>query len=109
MLDFGFICVLCVWLTIVQVLIETIRIEIASCSEKSYASIPISNAKNLFFLDSEGAVVAFARDRGWTVRDGRIYFPQEQDLLASEKDILSTSDQVIENTLGYARELETIV
>lgn len=54
--------------------------------------------------------MAFARDRGWTVRDGRIYFPQqEQDLLASEKDILSTSDQVIENTLGYARELETIV
>jgi 26S proteasome regulatory subunit N12 len=99
------------WLMIFfQVLIETIRIEIASCSEKSYASIPISNAKNLFFLDSEGAVVAFARDRGWTVRDGRIYFPQqEQDLLASEKDILSTSDQVIENTLGYARELETIV
>ncbi|KIW02960.1 uncharacterized protein PV09_05623 [Verruconis gallopava] len=91
-------------------LINTIRDEIASCSEKAYASVPISNAKNLFFLDSEGAVVQFAQSRGWTVKDGRIYFPhQDKDLLASEKDILSASDQVIENTLGYARELETIV
>lgn len=72
--------------------------------------MPISNAKNLFFLDSEGAVVQFAQSRGWITKDGRIYFPQQdQDLLASEKDILSASDQVIENTLGYARELETIV
>jgi 26S proteasome regulatory subunit N12 len=72
--------------------------------------VPISNAKNLFFLESEGAVTQFAEKRGWTVKDGRIWFPwQDQDLLASERDILSTSGQVIENTLGYARELETIV
>lgn len=42
------------------------------------------------------------------VKDGRIYFPQQDDEYQS-KDILVTSDQVIENTLGYARELETIV
>lgn len=29
--------------------------------------------------------------------------------MGTEKDILVTSGQVIENTLGYARELETIV
>jgi hypothetical protein len=95
---------------LLKVLIGTIRSEIASCSEKAYASIPISNAKNLFFLESEGAVVQFSQQRGWTAKDGRVYFPrQDQDLLASEKDVLSTSGQVIENTLGYARELETIV
>lgn len=72
--------------------------------------MPVSNAKNLFFLESEGAVTQFAGQRGWVVKDGRVYFPrQDQDLLASEKDILSTSGNVIENTLGYARELETIV
>jgi 26S proteasome regulatory subunit N12 len=93
------------------VLIGTIRAEIASCSEKAYPSIPISNAKNLFFLDSEGAVVQFAQQRGWAARDGRIYFPQQEleALGGTEKDILETSGQVIENTLGYARELETIV
>ncbi|KAF1848535.1 uncharacterized protein K460DRAFT_375387 [Cucurbitaria berberidis CBS 394.84] len=91
-----------------EILIGTIRKEIASCSERAYPSIPISDAKSLLFLDSEGSVVNFAKESGWVVRDGRIYFPQQEDDYLS-KDILVTSDQVIENTLGYARELETIV
>lgn len=100
-----------------QVLVSTIRNEIAYCSEKAYPSLPISNAKNLFFLDSEGAVVDFSRERGWVVKDGRIYFPEqeaaatevEQPTLAAEKNITLTSGHIIENAIGYARELETIV
>lgn len=94
-------------LTRLQVLIGTIRKEIASCSERAYPSIPVSDAKSLLFLDSEGAVISFAKELGWVVRDGRIYFPVQEE--ESSNDILATSDQVIENTLGYARELETIV
>ncbi|KAI9758528.1 MAG: hypothetical protein M4579_003020 [Chaenotheca gracillima] len=92
-------------------LINTIRAEIASCSERAYPSLPISNAKNLLFLDSEGSVVEFAQSRGWLIQDGRIYFPLQQPDQGSraEKEILLTSGQVIENTIGYARELETIV
>lgn len=90
-------------------LIGTIRSEIASCSERAYPSLPISNAKNLLFLDSEGSVVEFARARGWVVKDGRIYFPVQGSELRPEKEILVASEQVIENTIGYARELETIV
>jgi 26S proteasome regulatory subunit N12 len=93
-----------------QVLVNTIRSEIASCSERAYPSLPISNAKNLLFLESEGAVIQFAQSRGWIAKDGRIYFPQqEEEVLAAEKDVMSNSDVVIENTLGYARKLETIV
>lgn len=90
-----------------QVLIGTIRKEIASCSEKAYPSIPISDAKSLLFLDSEGSVVKFAQELGWVVKDGRIYFPVQDD--DASRDSMVTSDQVIENALGYARELETIV
>ena len=94
-----------------QVLISTIRSEIASCSEKAYPSLPIASAKNLLFLPSEGSVVDFAHERDWLVKDGRIYFPlQQADAEGrTEKDILVASGQVIENTIGYARELETIV
>ena len=93
-----------------QVLINTIRSEIASCSERAYPSLPISNAKNLLFLDSEGAVIQFAQSRGWVAKDGRIYFPeQEAEAHAAERDVMSASGTVIENTLGYARKLETIV
>ncbi|KAI4168011.1 MAG: hypothetical protein LQ343_006718 [Gyalolechia ehrenbergii] len=92
-----------------EVLIGTIRDEIASCSEKAYPSLPIANAKNLLFLDSEGSVVEFAQAKGWVVKDGRTYFPQSQEDMRTEKEILVASGQVIENTIGYARELETIV
>ncbi|KAL8870016.1 MAG: hypothetical protein Q9174_003842, partial [Haloplaca sp. 1 TL-2023] len=92
-----------------EVLIGTIRDEIASCSEKAYPSLPIASAKNLLFLESEGSVVEFAQGRGWVVKDGRIYFPQQQEDMRTEKEVLLASGQVIENTIGYARELETIV
>ncbi|MDI1485159.1 MAG: regulatory particle non-ATPase [Ramalina farinacea] len=93
-----------------EVLIGTIRAEIASCSEKAYPSLPIPNAKNLLFLESEGGVVQFAQSRGWIVKDGRIWFPfQHGEEAPSGKETLVTSGQVIENTIGYARELETIV
>lgn len=91
-----------------QILINTIRNEVASCSERAYASIPVTNAKSLFFLDSEGGVIDFSRQRGWQTTDGRIYFPPP-DSTSGENDLLAATGQVIENTLGYARELETIV
>jgi 26S proteasome regulatory subunit N12 len=62
-------------------------------------------------LDSEGAVIEFAHTRGWLIKDGRIYFPQ-QNLKANvdeEGNTKELSQMAIENTLGYARELETIV
>jgi 26S proteasome regulatory subunit N12 len=70
-------------------------------------------------LDSEGAVIEFAQNRGWTLRDGRIYFPVEAEAPTGptetgagqrpDKEIALSSASVIENTIGYARELETIV
>jgi len=44
------------------------------------------------------------------IKDGRIYFPAQNavktDSEGNEKEVSQTA---IENTLGYARELETIV
>ena len=56
-------------------------------------------------------MVDFADSRGWVVRDGRIYFPMQEDGEGGEgeKDVLVASGAVIQNTIGYARELETIV
>jgi 26S proteasome regulatory subunit N12 len=102
-----------------QVLVRTIRREIADCSEKAYPSLPISNAKNLLFLNSEGAVVEFARERDWTLHDGRIYFPMDPESAAAdeeqlitgqqpEKEIVLSSATIIENSIGYARQLEPL-
>ncbi|KAI9722874.1 MAG: regulatory particle non-ATPase [Chrysothrix sp. TS-e1954] len=90
-----------------DILIGTIRAEVATCSEKAYPSIPVANAKSLLFLESEGSVVKFAKEQGWHAIDGRIYFPATDS--GAAEDVLAASGRVIQNTLGYARELETIV
>lgn len=48
------------------------------------------------------------------MRDGRIFFPPQQQEEGGggeggEEDVLVASGRMIENTIGYARELETIV
>ncbi|KAK4156841.1 SAC3/GANP/Nin1/mts3/eIF-3 p25 family-domain-containing protein [Chaetomidium leptoderma] len=91
-----------------EILTSQIRSEIASSSERAYPSLPLSSTKSLLFLESEGAVVEFARSRGWTVKDGQIFFPSAQETGEEEQE-QEMSQMVIENTLGYARQLETIV
>lgn len=58
----------------------------------------------------------FARSRGWILKDGMIYFPKEAEVMEEEEEggegVGSKNEMsklVIENALGYARELETIV
>lgn len=97
-----------------QILTSTIRTEIATCAAKAYPSIPVTNAKSLFFLDSEGSVVNFSNSRGWHAKDGRVYFPEEvagegEDGEAEGALGVGGAGSIIGNALGYARELETIV
>ncbi|KAG9771994.1 hypothetical protein KCU88_g6236, partial [Aureobasidium melanogenum] len=89
-----------------DILINTIRLEIASCAARSYPSLPIASAKNLLFLDSEGAVMDFAREQGWSLEEGRIYFP---GLAEAKKAEEGDEKEVISHTIEYARELEMIV
>jgi len=95
-----------------DILTFQIRSEIASSSERAYPSLPLSSTKSLLFLDSEGAVIDFASSRGWIIRDGTIYFPSAnaaQEAGEEAEQEKETSQMIIENTLGYARQLETIV
>jgi 26S proteasome regulatory subunit N12 len=99
-----------------QILVNTIRLEIASCAARSYPFLPIASAKNLLFLDSEGAVTEFAHEQGWTLDDGRIYFPHlaDADAGVGKKDagfgVGGDGDkEIMSHVVGYARELESIV
>ncbi|KAG6078648.1 hypothetical protein E4U30_003555 [Claviceps sp. LM220 group G6] len=92
-----------------EILKNQIRSEIASSSERAYSSLPIGSTKSLLFLESEGDVVQFAKHRGWGVRDGHIYFPDTADEGEGHHQSKDHSQLIIQNTLGYARELETIV
>ncbi|KAI8915477.1 hypothetical protein PhCBS80983_g03546 [Powellomyces hirtus] len=90
----------------VDILVGTIRDEIASCSEKAYDSLPLPDAATLLYFKTEGELVTFANERGWKInsQDKKIYFGETN---TDNTDI--PAENVIHQTLEYARELERIV
>ncbi|KAI8369183.1 cornichon protein-domain-containing protein [Choanephora cucurbitarum] len=89
-----------------DILISTIRHEIASCSEKAYDYLPLNNASTLLFLKNTEELLNFASERGWKVNpaEQKIYFGSEDNAIVE-----IPQEQIITRTLGYARELELIM
>lgn len=96
-----------------DLLVSTVRNEIASCGEKAYASLPLSDAAVLLFFKDREELLKFASERqGWSVnpREETIYF---EGTVGGEREEAARAElpkeKVIETILGYAKELETIV
>ncbi|EPQ28298.1 uncharacterized protein PFL1_04125 [Pseudozyma flocculosa PF-1] len=88
-------------------LMGTIRHEIASCEEKAYDSLPLSDAATLLFFDNLQEVLSFANERGWQVN------PSTQVVHFSNASSASThtipKKATISTNLQFAKELESIV
>ncbi|KAJ1897462.1 regulatory particle non-ATPase [Kickxella alabastrina] len=89
-----------------DILMSTIRNEVASCVEKSYSSLPFADAKSVLFFTSMDELLRFAQEHQWTVSpsEKRITFP-----LTTENTRLFQGENIMKQTLSYARELERIV
>lgn len=102
-------------------LIQTVRNEIASCDEKAYSSLPLRDAKTLLFFDNDQEVVEFAKQRNWFIDQSTstVHFPSSSKhpsrmttggrtaTLDSSREL--DKEKVVQSTLNYAKELETIV
>lgn len=92
-----------------SLLVETVRDEIASCIEKAYPSISVADAAAMLMVSQE-QLAPYSQGRAWVVEGGRFVFPGvsgDGNAAPSAKDI--RSQELIHNTLQYARELERIV
>jgi len=87
-----------------DMLVDTVREEIAECSEKAYASIPVADLQNLLMLSSEAEMSEYAETRSWNIEKGVVSFGNRD-----EKPLLLPAHQLISETLSYAKELERIV
>ncbi len=91
-----------------DMLVDTVREEIAECSEKSYPSISAAELQNLLMLGSADELREYADGRGWKVDGGKVTFAtMDEDAAPKQSAIPST--QLIQETLAYAKELERIV
>ncbi|KAI9009554.1 Rpn12-like protein [Gaertneriomyces semiglobifer] len=90
----------------VDILMGTIREEIASCSEKAYKELPLTDAATLLYLKTVDEVLGFAKERGWNVneKEQKVCFGE-----ANSDELGIPAEKMINQSLEYARELERIV
>jgi len=85
---------------------ETIRDEIAECSEKAYAHLPASEAQRLLLFSSPKQLQDYAEKREWVESKGVYHF---KPLANIQPKVEIPSMQLIHETLSYAKELERII
>jgi len=93
------------YLYFIDILLDTIREQIAACMSASYKSVTLAEATKLIFYDSTSKTTEFAQKMGWTC-DGKIFRFSKADKSDDKCVPIST---VTHNMLEYAKELEMIV
>eukprot|EP00250_Pteridium_aquilinum_P012861 c20990_g1_i1 orf=450-1250(-) len=90
-----------------DLLAKTVRDEIAGCSEKAYDYLSSADAKKMLMFSSDQELLTYAEEEHpeWEIRNGFVYFQRAKETVHREIPSL----QLINQTLGYARELERIV
>jgi 26S proteasome regulatory subunit N12 len=89
-----------------EILLETVREDIAECSEKAYHFLKLQDATKILLFQNEQETKNFVEKRKWNVENGVIIFKQVQK---QELPFEQTSKQLISKTLGYAKEMERII
>uniref|UniRef100_A0A1B6MMZ6 26S proteasome non-ATPase regulatory subunit 8 n=1 Tax=Graphocephala atropunctata TaxID=36148 RepID=A0A1B6MMZ6_9HEMI len=90
----------------IDILLETVRDEIATCMEKAYRKISAHEATRMLNLPNQTAIKDYGHKKSWTLgRDNFYTFGVEE----KKSDEALPSTELIEQVIEYARELEMIV
>ncbi|XP_052387467.1 26S proteasome non-ATPase regulatory subunit 8 [Carassius gibelio] len=91
----------------IDILLDTIRDEIAGCIEKAYEQIQFNEATRVLFFSSPKKMTEYAKKRGWTQSPDGYYSFSTQHQKTEEVSIPST--ELAQQVIEYARQLEMIV
>ncbi|KAK5961313.1 proteasome regulatory particle lid subunit RPN12 PWA37_001166 [Arxiozyma heterogenica] len=112
-----------------KTLMDAIREEIAVNTELAYTSLPLINVKTLLFFSTEKQAEHFALEKGWTINNSIVYFPNKEQLDGIDNEDNEEEEEeeeaitenltkvdnkliqlnLIKKTMNYAINLETIV
>ncbi|KXJ24823.1 26S proteasome non-ATPase regulatory subunit 8 [Exaiptasia diaphana] len=90
-----------------NILLGTLRQEIAACIEKSYQSITFSEATRMLYFEGGKNMKEFAVKRGWTLTTDNLYVFEDDN--KKETSLELPSHKMTQHMLEYAKELERIV
>jgi len=88
----------------IDILLKTVRDEIASCLEKAYADMSCSDAARMLSIQ-QGDLEKYASQRNWKVVGSRLQWASE----GREDDSGVPSLQLANMAISYAKEMERIV
>jgi len=94
------------YVPLLQRIVTTARNEIASCSEAAYETLKTEDAAKILGVDAK-QLVAICEEHGWEIEGGRVVLKNKggADTVAGAIN----NEQVIDNCLQYAKELERIL
>ncbi|SPO22394.1 probable 26S proteasome non-atpase regulatory subunit 8 [Ustilago trichophora] len=94
----------------VDLLMDMIRNEIASCEEKAYDSLALHDAATLLFFENLDQVLGFAQSRGWQVNPTTqvVSFTSTNPNSTNSATVIPKKTTIATN-LVFAKELESIV
>lgn len=96
-----------------EILLKTVRNEIASCLEKAYKEISCADAAKMLSV-TQAELSSLAQERGWDQRSGSIVFGGQRSEQAGSKagqeaEVRVPSLELAKMAISYAREMEQIV
>ncbi|XP_071962683.1 26S proteasome non-ATPase regulatory subunit 8-like [Antedon mediterranea] len=90
----------------IDILLDTIRLEIAACAVKAYERIALTEATRLLFFKTVKEAKEFGQAQNWNLKDdGYLYFTNDEE----KTEEVIPAHELAEQTIEYARELEMIV
>lgn len=92
----------------IDILIKTIRDEIASCAEKAYTQVSVPEAGKMLMVSSYEELRSYTLQRKWQLDPDEKFFVFAHEEKKEKLHFVQNS-MLISQSLGYARELEKIV
>jgi len=90
----------------IDILIDTVRTEIAACIQKAYDNLSLAEATRMINLPNQQAMIEYGKSLGWTLANDKLYYFDKED---SRVDETVPSQGLSQQVIDYARELEMIV
>ena len=93
------------YVPLLQRIVTTARNEIASCSQAAYESLKSADAASILGVSEKG-LAQICEEQGWEVAGGRVILQKKG---GEDVGHAINNEQVIDNCLQYAKELERIL
>ena len=96
--------------SLMEKLVDTVRAEIASCSETAYSTLPLAELQRMLMFPDSKTLLAFVATRDeWSVVGDTVAFPGDGAAEGATKLPEIPAQKLVAQVLSYATELERIV